>query len=124
MSRILLIDDDARTRDLVAAILQGDGHDVNVASDGESGIQAALAGPAPDMIVTDLNMRGTTGWDVVRRLRAEAQCRSVPILALSAFTTAQDRDEAFDAGVTAYQNKPVDRERLLAKVTELLNGKR
>lgn len=120
MSRILLIDDDARTRELVCAILQAGGYTVSVAHDGKSGIEAALGDPAPDLIVSDLNMRGTTGWDVVRRLRSDARCKSTPILALSAFTTAQDRDEAFDAGVTAYQSKPVDRDRLLAKVAELL----
>ncbi len=120
MSRILLIDDDARTRDLVTAILQAGGYTVSVAPDGESGINAALGAPGPDLIVTDLNMRGTSGWDVGRRRRADPECGSLPILALSAYTTAQDRDEAFDAGVTAYETKPVDRERLLAKVDELL----
>ena len=111
MAKILVIDDDARSPSLVETILQGQNHNV---------IQMALADAPLDLIITDMNMNGISGWDVMRAIRAQPDGAQVPIMALSAFTSAQDRDEAFDAGCSAYANKPIDAERFLQKVTNLL----
>ena len=121
MAEILVIDDDVHTLDLVTSILEAAGHTVERVSDGQGGVDAVLNGDVvPDLIVTDLNMRGVSGWDVVRQIREGMPESSTPILALSAFTTAQDRDEAFKAGCTAYENKPIDRDRFVARIDRLL----
>jgi CheY-like chemotaxis protein len=120
MAKILLIDDDPRTQALVSEILVGQGHEVATADGGEVGVAAALSDHGYDLVVTDLNMRGVNGWEAVRRIRAEIPAIRLPILALSAFTTAADRDEAFDAGCNAYANKPVAAADLLRRVQELI----
>ena len=120
MAKILVIDDDARSLSLVETILQGQNHNVICASSAEADIQMALADAPLDLIITDMNMNGISGWDVMRAIRAQPDGAQVPIMALSAFTSAQDRDEAFDAGCSAYANKPIDAERFLQKVTNLL----
>lgn len=122
MAKILVIDDDARSLSLVETILEGQDHNVICASSGEEGIKLALAGTPLDLVITDMNMNGVSGWDVVRAIRAQPAGGDVPIMALSAFTSAQDRDEAFDAGCSAYANKPIDAERFLKKVANLLAG--
>lgn len=120
MARILLIDDDPQALELVSAILGAYEHDVISHGSGEAGVAAALGDSAPDLLITDLNMRGMSGWEVVRRIRAVRSEAELPILALSAFTSAKDRDEAFEAGCNAYENKPVDIEHLTQRVASLL----
>jgi CheY-like chemotaxis protein len=120
MAKILLIDDDARTLSLVQTLLEGQGHTVTCASSGDQGIKLVRSDAALDLIVTDMNMTGVSGWDVVRAIREQPSCADIPIMALSAFTSAQDRDEAFEAGCSAYENKPIVANRLLEKVTTLL----
>lgn len=120
MAKILLIDDDPRTQTLVTEILSGQGHEVATAGGGADGVTAALGEDAFDLVITDLNMRGVSGWEAARRIRAEIPANRLPILALSAFTTAADRDEAFGAGCNAYANKPVEARDLLRRVQELI----
>ena len=122
MAKILLIDDDARTLALLDALLQGNGHQVVTVSSGQEGVDLVTEDQSFDLIVTDLNMNTVSGWEVVRRIRAVPGCATVPIMALSAFTSAQDRDEAFEAGCSAYENKPINQDRLLDKITKLLKA--
>lgn len=119
MANIVVVDDDPLTLQLVTAILESAGHAITQADGGDAGIEAVTGGVDPDLVVTDLNMRGTSGWDLVRRIR-ESGNTDLPVLAVSAFTSAQDRDEAFNAGCTAYIRKPIDKDRLVEKVAELL----
>lgn len=121
MANILVLDDDPLILELVATILETQGHAVTRQADAAAGISQAIAEDGPDLVITDLNMRGVTGWEAVRRIREHRAEGGLPILALSAFTSAQDRDEAFGAGCTAYENKPVDAARLLTRVTALLS---
>lgn len=120
MARILLVDDDSKTLEFVTHILTAEGYDVTSRTDSGEGLSAALEDPRPDLIITDMNMRGVNGWEFARRIRAEETGPAVPILGLSAFTSAQDRDEAFDAGCNAYENKPINRDRLVNRVRDLL----
>lgn len=119
MANITVVDDDPLTLQLITAILESAGHSITQANGGAAGVGLILSGDAPDVIVTDLNMRGVSGWDMVRKIR-ESGNSATPILAVSAFTSAQDRDEAFSAGCTAYVRKPIDKDVLLEKVAELL----
>ena len=122
MAKILLIEDDVRTLALVEAILTGNSHQVVSAVSGQQGIDMVVSDTSFDLIVTDMNMKEVSGWDVVRRIRAAPDCADIPIMALSAFTSAQDRDEAFEAGCSAYENKPINPDRLLQKIANLLKS--
>lgn len=120
MAHILVLDDDERTLDLIATLLEGHGHQVTTKSNAEAGIAVANASDGPDLVITDLNMRGINGWDAVRRIRQTRSQDALPILALSAFTSSQDRDEAFEAGCNAYENKPVEPKRLVERIKVIL----
>ena len=90
-ARVLVVDDEAANRDLLAAVLEPAGFDVTLASGGLEGIQLATSGQ-PDLILLDLMMPGVTGFDVVRELRAQEATHAIPIMVLTAKQmTATDR---------------------------------
>ncbi len=119
MARILIIDDDPQIQNLVRMLLDSQGYYVGTADDGEAGVRRALS-EYPDLVITDMNMCGVTGWEVARRIKADPDATAVKIMALSAFTSTGDRDEAFDSGCDSYDNKPIDPVRLLTKISELV----
>ncbi|NMM46504.1 response regulator [Rhodospirillaceae bacterium KN72] len=123
MQRILIVEDDPRMLELLTSILEAEGYAVDVTDNGQAGIERAMSNPLPDALILDLNMRDVLGWDVIRSIRGASVGSDVPILVLSAFGSAQDRDEAFDAGCTAYESKPVDRDRLIDRVKAVLKSR-
>jgi signal transduction histidine kinase/CheY-like chemotaxis protein len=89
--QVLVVDDEAANRELLAAVLEPAGFTVTLASGGLEGIQLATSG-RPDLIVLDLMMPDVTGFDVVEALRAEEATEAIPIMVLTAkLMTASDR---------------------------------
>lgn len=121
MATILIIDDDPKIQSLVRVLLDSQGYYVGTADDGETGVARALS-EAPDLVITDMNMRGVTGWEVARRIKADTASRDTKVMALSAFTSAGDRDEAFEAGCDGYDNKPIEPTRLIEKIGKILSA--
>ena len=119
MSKILVIEDEEILAEILVMGLGADGHTVITAGDGVAGLEAAR-GENPDLIVTDMSLPKMTGWELVEKLRVDPATAAVPIIAMTAHTTADDRSAAYAAGVSAYEKKPIDMTRLKAKVTELL----
>ena len=68
----------------------------------------------------DVSLPGMDGWEVTRRLKAEAATRQIPVVALTAYAMVTDRDKALQAGCDDYETKPVDFQRLLAKIETLI----
>ena len=101
--------------------LEKRGYEVVIAVDGESGL--ALAGSAaPDLILMDMSLPILDGWEVTRRLKADASTRHIPIIALTAHAMSSDRDKALEAGCDDYDTKPIELPRLLEKMESLLGG--
>jgi len=98
-----------------------DEFEVIVAEDGEKGVAAAAA-ELPDLILMDLDLPVIDGWEATRRLKAEAKTRHIPIIALSAHALAGSREKALAAGCDDFDTKPVEFERLLAKIRALLKA--
>ncbi len=121
MHRILLVEDNEMNRDMLSRRLQRRGFDVVTAVDGYDGIEKARTG-AYDLILMDMSLPGVDGWDATRRLRAFPETSRVPIIALTAHAMAGDRDRALEAGCDDYDSKPVEFDRLLAKVRGLLRA--
>jgi len=119
MADILLIDDDALLRAVVAIKLIGAGHQVRCAGDGGEGLAMALAEP-PDMVVLDVMMPVMTGPEVLARLREEPATAQVPVLILTALDGAGDRATARHAGATAFLTKPFASDELLARIEAAL----
>jgi CheY-like chemotaxis protein len=117
--KILIVEDDEMNTDMITQRLELRGYRVVASADGLRGIALALA-EAPDLILMDVNLPEIDGWEATRRLKADAATRHIPVLALTAHAMSSDRDKAMQAGCDGYETKPVDFQRLLAKMETLL----
>ena len=117
--RILVIEDDERISSFVKRGLEAEGYLIDIAQDGQEGIQMGV-GPY-DAIILDLLLPGTNGHDVCRALRREQV--QTPILILTAKDTLQDKLHGFDYGADDYLTKPFAFEELLARIKALLRRK-
>jgi two-component system, cell cycle response regulator DivK len=115
MPRILLIEDNELNRDMLSRRLERKGYQVAVAADGRQGVTMAQNGSF-DLILMDMSLPTLDGWQATRELRADERTRETPIIALTAHAMAGDRENALAAGCNDYDSKPVDLQRLLAKV--------
>ncbi len=104
MSRVLIVDDSPSVRSLLAARLRACGYEVDEAHDGESGAEKAVSG-APDVVVTDLHMKGISGVQLCRILRNDAVTAHIPVMLLTASGDKRSRFWARTAGAAAYLSK-------------------
>ena len=111
-SRVLVVDDDAAIRRVVATGLRARGYEVVEASTAEAGL-GAVATEAPDLVVLDLGLPDGDGVGVCRRLREFSQ---VPVIVLSVETTDDRKIEALDAGADDFVTKPFSMGELLARI--------
>jgi two-component system cell cycle response regulator DivK len=119
MPRILLVEDNELSRDMLSRRLTRRGYDVLVAIDGAEAVAAARAG-TPDLILMDMSLPVIDGWEATRQLKAAPDTRDIPIIALTALAMASDERMAREAGCDDFDTKPVDLPRLLAKVERWL----
>ena len=114
MIRILLVDDEVRLTELLRLELDVEGYDVEVASDGATGLIRARSQPEPDLIVLDWNLPDFSGVDICQRIRSSGV--TTPILMLTGHDDIADRVKALDAGVDDYLVKPFSIEELMARL--------
>ena len=114
--RVLVVDDDVKTVELVKLYLNRDGYRVMTAYDGIEALRLARTG-RPDLIVLDLMLPGIDGLEVCRTLRNESD---VPIIMLTAMTTDQDKLTGLELGADDYITKPFSPRELAARVRTVL----
>jgi pilus assembly protein CpaE len=117
--KILFIDDDIDTLKLVGLMLERQGYEIAVASDGLSGLTKA-ASEHPDLILLDVMMPDLDGFEVTRRLRADPSLAHIPIIMFTAKTMVDDKVAGFEAGVDDYLTKPTHPAELTAHVKAVL----
>jgi CheY-like chemotaxis protein len=93
--------------------------EVIIAEDGEMGCEKAWA-ERPDIILMDLEMPGIDGWEATRRLKGNPETCNIPVIALSAHALTGEREKAIAAGCDEFDTKPVEFDRLVAKLRSLL----
>ncbi len=118
--RILVIEDDDETRELMRLALARRGYEVATAEDGLKGFAEALR-ERPDLIVTDISMPAADGIHVVRRVRDTPSMAQVPIIVTTGYGTG-NATYSLSQGATAYEPKPINPESFLATVERLLEG--
>lgn len=120
MTRILYVEDnDDNVYMLKMRLELLDNYEVLVADNGETGCTAAIA-ERPDLILMDLDLPVVDGWEATRRLKSSAETRDIPIIALTAHAMSGSREKALAAGCDDFDTKPVDFDRLLGKIDQLL----
>jgi two-component system phosphate regulon response regulator PhoB len=121
--RALIVEDSRTIASIVKHYLQLEGFEVLVAADGTVGLETARR-ERPRVIVTDLNMPGMSGLDMVRALRADTETHDIAILMLTSDESAETEQQAMAAGADEYILKPVDPQRLAARVRAVVDGAR
>lgn len=117
--RILVADDESDILELIVYRLTRSGYEVLSAGDGEAALELALE-HVPDAAVLDVMMPKLDGYELTRRLRAEAATRAMPILLLTARVQEADISRGFEAGADDYIKKPFSPEELVARVRAIL----
>ncbi|MFE9776194.1 response regulator transcription factor [Streptomyces sp. NPDC005931] len=119
MARVLIADDDADIRDLVAFKLDQNGHHVTTVEDGLAALRVAREEPF-DLVLLDIRMPGMSGLDVCRELRATARTASLPVILITARSQEGDVELGFAAGADDYIVKPFSPRELSSRVTAVL----
>lgn len=118
MADILIIEDDAAIRALVGVHLEKAGHRVTEAENGQIGVDLAQAN-VPDLILLDINMPVMDGTRVMKALRGADATRTVPVIALSAVSMPEMRDDMHLLGCDAYVSKPIQFDLLMGHIDNL-----
>lgn len=118
-AKILIIDDNADTVELLRKRFAAAGYDTDEACDGPAGL-AKIPGFDPDIIILDVMMPGMDGYEVCRRLRLDGAVRHVPILMLTAKNEIPDKIRGLELGADDYITKPFDFKELAARIRSLL----
>jgi putative two-component system response regulator len=116
---ILIVDDTAENLTLMNGLLKDDYH-TKIANNGERALKIAAESP-PDLVLLDIMMPGMDGYEVCRRLKADAATRHIPVIFLTAKVEIEDEQKGFDAGAVDYITKPISPPIVLARVkTQLM----
>ena len=116
---ILLVEDNEMNRDMLSRRLSRRGYTVITAVDGQAALDM-VASVSPQLVLMDMSLPVIDGWEVTRRLKADAQTCLIPVIALTAHAMTADRERALAAGCDDFDTKPVDIERLVWKMETLL----
>jgi two-component system, cell cycle response regulator len=114
-ARVLLIEDNPASLELMTYLLGAFGHSVATATDGRQGVEAARRDP-PDLIVCDVQLPEMDGYEVARWLKSDANLRRVPLVAVTALAMVGDRDRVLAAGFDGYVAKPINPETFVAQM--------
>jgi CheY-like chemotaxis protein len=120
MPRVLLVEDNEMNRDMLSRRLARRGWEIATAEDGRRGVELA-AEIRPDVILLDMSLPEIDGWEAAGILKSGERTRAIPIIALTAHAMAGDRERALAAGCDEFETKPLEINRLLAKM-EALTG--
>lgn len=116
--RILLVEDEPDTSDMMRRELSFGGYDVLIAEDGYQAVGAATHW-SPDAILMDIMLPRMNGFEATKRIRANPKTASIPILAVTALTAPGDRERCLAAGCNDYLPKPFTHRELLQALTKL-----
>jgi two-component system cell cycle response regulator DivK len=103
---VLLVEDNPRNLKLARDVLEFGGFVVVIATTGEEGVEQARA-MLPDVILMDLQLPGIDGYAALELIRGHAPTAHIPVVALTAFAMAQDRDRVLASGFAGYLEKPI-----------------
>jgi len=119
MHKILLVEDNEMNRDMLMRRLKRKDYEVVIAVNGEEGVAKARS-ETPALILMDISLPVMDGWEATRQIKSTQETQSIPIIALTAYAMAGDKEKSLAAGCNDYDTKPIDLPRLLGKIQALL----
>ena len=122
-SRILIVDDNPDSLEILRVRLESWGYRAETASDGEAALRQIEAAP-PDLILLDIMMPRMDGMEVARRVKGNASLPFIPIIMETALATTESKVEGLDSGADDYITKPIDFQELKARVNSMLRIKK
>jgi DNA-binding response OmpR family regulator len=117
--KVTIVDDDRDTREMLTLALDLDGYDVAQAANGIRLI-SSLHVDRPDVILLDVMMSWIDGFELCRSIKKNEEFKDIPVIFISACKTSEDVQKGIAAGAADYFTKPVDIERLIARINELV----
>lgn len=105
--RVLVVEDDTQVARFLADLLRAEGHEVEIALDGPSGIAAAKTNP-PDAVLLDISLPGIDGWQVARKVHSEHAEKRPFLVAITGHGSPEDRLRSRQAGIDLHLTKPID----------------
>ena len=121
-AKVLVVDDTPNNVKLLADVLGVKGYVVTTAASGEEALQKIASDP-PDLVLLDVMMPGLSGYDVCRKIRAEAQTALLPVVLVTALDPDKERVKGIEAGADDFLTKPINQGELFARVRSLLRVK-
>ena len=118
---VVLADDSISVRKFVGRMLEKAGYRVKLASDGLEALEIATSTPC-DLVITDLEMPRTNGYELMMHLRQTASTAKVPVMVVTSRAGAKHREHALKEGASAFMVKPVQEETFIAQVVELIGS--
>ncbi len=119
MKKVLVVEDVDFNRELIVQLLE-DKYHVIEAVNGQEGVELAER-ERPELILMDLSLPVMDGWEATRRLKANDDLRSIPVIALTAHAMVGDKEKALAAGCDDYLVKPLDEDELMARIAKYLD---
>jgi CheY-like chemotaxis protein len=120
-NRILLVEDNPSNRELTKMVLNGNGFQVDVATDGREGLEKVRSN-VYDLVLMDVRLPGLDGLTVTRMLKSDPKTAQVPVVALSAHAMKGDEQKALAAGCAAYITKPIEVAQFVHQISTFLEA--
>jgi CheY-like chemotaxis protein len=122
-ARVLVIEDDRPSRELIAYLLRAFGYTPIESRNGADGIEL-IRRERPDLVVCDLEMPRLDGYELAGRAKADEATRAIPLVAVTALAMVGDRERALAAGFDGYIAKPIEPETFVAQLERFLPAER
>ena len=120
---VLIVDDTPENLDVLGNMLDLNGYEVHVATNGSDALETAKTSPAPDLILLDIMMPDMDGYEVCRHLKADPELMKIPVIFISSLNMPDQKIQAFREGAVDYVTKPFQAEEVLARVNTHLQLK-
>ena len=121
MPKVLIVEDNENNMELISFIIEANGAQIIQAVNGLSGVEMAL-NEKPDYIILDIQLPDIDGLEVLKRIRASGEGKNIPVIAMTSYAMAGDRERMIAAGCNGYIEKPIDPERVIGQIQKILDS--
>ncbi len=119
MKTVLVIEDNVDNMEVMRQILEEDGYKVLKAETGQQGLDVALEA-RPDFILLDIQLPDIDGLEVLQKIRSSEIKDDIPVIAVTSYAMAGDREKIMAAGCNSYIEKPIDPEKVISRIRQIL----